>query len=567
MKYYILKKEKNMNQRKKIFYIITYIALIFAFATTIEAKRIAVIFGTNYQGNDAGIPPLELCEADAKLMEQSLKQYGQFDEAKVFLGQMVTASNVKKALEELSKTTNKDDVIFLYFSGHGTYQRDNSAPNGLRNYIVMYTRPHVSDKELNDWMEGIKGKIVWVFDCCFSGGIVKKGKNTKGVGDVPVPEGSPGTVIQNGDQNFYFKDAVLIGSSDSNETSIEIRGFVNHGIFTYYFAQGLNPINGDLNNDKTVTLYEAFTWSAKRVTEHAKQFRHNQHPQLRGNASGYLIAGNLKPITPPQPNTNNQNVVTPQPEVTPNPNPNNPVNPSDPVTPNEPPVVDQGNYGKIELITTILKSRQAGQNTMDPVEILRKNKIGDVDRKIRVLVSGNEYPLSINWVDEKQLKQISEEEIPLGVYSYQGKVFKNKVAHIIINKVPAGVHEVQIEADDYPVIRKAIGVEKNKTTKEFIVASLANYGTIRGKVFYKNFEQPLPNQEVWMPTVTGVNIIYKMKTTKDGSFWFLNLPPGDYYQLKVSFLENLDLDNSFLKVRAGEVTKVDVVLNKKSIKD
>jgi hypothetical protein len=70
-----------------------------------------------------------------------------------------------------------------------------------------------------------------------------------------------------------------------------------------------------------------------------------------------------------------------------------------------------------------------------------------------------------------------------------------------------------------------------------------------------------------MPTVTGVNIIYKMKTTKDGSFWFLNLPPGDYYQLKVSFLENLDLDNSFLKVRAGEVTKVDVVLNKKSIKD
>jgi hypothetical protein len=133
--------------------------------------------------------------------------------------------------------------------------------------------------------------------------------------------------------------------------------------------------------------------------------------------------------------------------------------------------------------------------------------------------------------------------------------------------VPTGVHEVQIEADDYPVIRKVIGVEKNKSVKELIVASLANYGTIQGKVFYKNFEQPLAGQEVWMPTVTGVNLVFKMKTTKDGSFWFLNLPPGDFYRLKVSFLENLDLDNSFLKVRPGVVTKVDVVLNKKSVKD
>lgn len=542
------------------------LALTFFLYSNLQAKRIAVIFGTNYKGNDAGIPPLDLCEADAKLMEETLKTHGQFDEAKVLLGSMVVASNVKSALENLVKTTTKEDVVFLYFSGHGTYQRDSSAPNGLRNYIVMYNRPHVSDKELNDWMQGIKAKVVWVFDCCFSGGIVKKGKETRGMGDIPIPENSPGTVIQDGDQNFYFKNAVLIGSSDSNETSIEVRGNINHGIFTYYFAQALNPSNGDLNNDKTVTLYEAFEWSSKRVTEHAKQLRHKQNPQIRGNASGYLIAGNLKPITPNNPNPQN-NVVSPQPEVSPTPNPNNPVNPVDPVTPEEPPIVDQGNYGTIELATTILKSRQAGQNTMDPTEILRKNRIGDQDRKIRVLVSGNEYPTKIEWLDEKQLQQKTEEEIPLGQYSFNAKVYKNKAAYIIITKVPSGAHEVQIEADDYPIIRKVIGVEKNKTSKELIVASLNNYGSIQGKVFYKNFEQPLAGQEVWMPTITGVNIIYKMKTTKDGSFWFLNLPPGNYYQLKVSFLENLDLDNRFLKVKAGEVTKVDVVLNRKSVKE
>lgn len=508
----------------------------------IYAKRIGLIFGTNYKGNDAGIPPLELCEADAKLMEETLKSHGQFDEAKVYLGGMVTASNVKNALENLAKTTAKEDVVFLYFSGHGTYQRDSSAPNGLRNYIVMYTRPHVSDKELNEWMSGIKAKVVWVFDCCFSGGIVKKGKETRGTGDIPIPENSPGTVIQDGDQNFYFKNAVLIGSSDSNETSIEVRGNINHGIFTYYFAQGLNPTNGDLNSDKTVTLYEAFEWSSKRVIEHAKKLNHKQNPQIRGNASGYLISGNLKPVLPNQPST-----------------------PTD--TSEEPPVVDQGNYGTIEIATTILKSRQAGQNTMDPTEILRKNKLGDVERKIKILVSGDEYPTKIEWLDEKQLKQKTEEEIPLGEYAFDGKSYKNKAAYIIITKVPTGVHEVQIQTDDYPVIKRVIGVEKGKVSKEMIVASLSNYGSIQGKVFYKNFEQPLAGQEVWMPTVTGVNLVHKMKTTKDGSFWFLNLPPGNFYQIKVSFLENLDLDNRYLKVKPGEVTKVDVILNRKSVKE
>ncbi len=524
---------------KKFFVLI----LLFLFSfSNIDAKRIALIFGTNYKNNDAGIPPLELCEADAKLIEETLKHFGQFDEIKVYLGSMVTASNIKNALENLAYTTSKEDVVFLYFSGHGTYQRDSSAPNGLRNYIIMYTRPHISDKELNEWTNGIKAKVAWVFDCCFSGGIVKKGKETRGTGDIPIPENSPGIVIQNGDKDFYFKNAVLVGSSDSNETSIEVKGNINHGIFTFYFTQGLNPSNGDLNNDKTVTLYEAFEWSKKRVSEHAKRLNHKQNPQIKGNASGYLISGSLKPILPDQPT-----IPT--------------------ITTEEPPVVDQGNYGTIEIATTILKSRQAGQNTMDPAEILRKNKLGDVERKIKILVSENEYPTKIEWLDEKQLKQKIEEEIPLGEYSFDNKSFKNKAAYVIITKVPVGVHEVRIEAEDYPLIKKVIGVEKGKISKELIVASLKNYGSIQGKVFYKNFEQPLAGLEVWMPTVTGVNLIHKMKTTKDGSFWFLNLPPDNFYQLKVSFLENLDLDNRFLKVKPGEVTKVDVILNRKSVKE
>lgn len=536
-------------------------------AAPLEAKRVAVIFGSNYKGNDAGIPELDLCEADAALMEQSLKAKGKYDQAKVLLGKMVTATAVKATMQEIAGSTSKDDVVFFYFSGHGTYQRDAASPNGLRNYIVMFNRPHVSDKELSDWMSGIRSKKVFVFDACFSGGIVAKGR--RGVGDVPVANNSPGTVIENGDQDFYFKDAVLIGSSDSNETSIEIRGSINHGIFTYWFAQGLDPVNADLNKDGSVSLYESFTWSQQRVVDGAAKFNHPQHPQLRGNASGYLVAGNVQPVPPqplPQPNKPPE-PHTPQPDVSPQKPPENPVKPPDPVTPSEPAVVDNGpqNQGNIEVCTTVLKSHLAGVTTLDAAERLKKSREGDSDRKIRVMMNGKEYKTTIDWLDEAQFAAACGEKIPLGVYSHNGTVFKNRVAKLNVQGVPAGVQEIQLEADDYPVIREVVGAEKGQTKKTLIVASLAGYGTIRGKVFYKNFEQPLAGHDIWMPTVTGVNVIYKMKSTSDGSFWFLNLPPGKQYFIKASFLENLPLDSKYLEVKAGAVTKVDVVLARKSV--
>lgn len=547
---------------------------LYAAGPSLEAKRIAVIIGTNYKGNDAGIPPLDLCEADAKLMEQSLKAHGRYDDAKVLLGSMVTASRIQEAMKEVAAKSSADDSVFFYFSGHGTYQRDSNAPNGLRNYIVMFNRPHVSDKELSDWMSGIKGKITFVFDCCFSGGIVQKGR--RGVGDIPVAENSPGTVIENGGNDFYFKDAVLIGSSDANETSIEIRGSVNHGVFTYYFAQGLNPANGDLNSDRSVTLYEAFTWSAKRVTDHAKKFNHKQTPQLRGNASGYVVTGQVEPVKPPvqdnkpeKPEDNKPEVVTPQPDVSPQKPPADPVQPADPVTNDEPAVVDNGptQQGGFQICTTILKSRQAGPTPLDPMVLLKKKKLGDDVRKIRVLLSEKEYKTSIQWLDENQFKAICGEQVPLGFYSFKEKVIKNQVALLTVSGIPAGVHELKIEADDYPEIKEVLGVEKRQNGKMLVVASLAGFGTIRGKVFYKNFEQPLPGQEVWMPTTMTTNQQYKMKTTSDGAFWFLNLPPSRYYNIKASFLENLDLDNKQLEVKAGAVTTVDVVLSRKSVKE
>ena len=529
-----------------------------ALASPLAAKRYAVIFGVNYTGNTAGIPPLELCEKDARLMEETLKKEGRFDDVKVFLGPMVTGANVRGALAQLARKAGRGDTVALYFSGHGTFQRDNRAPNGLRNTLVMYNRPHITDAQLNAWLRPIRSpKTVWIFDACYSGGIARKGRKVRGEGDIPIAANSDGKVIENGDDSMFFQNKAIIGSSDANETSIEIGGSINHGLFTYYFAQGLDPDKGDLNRDKTVTVLEAFEWSARRVAKHARRFNHRQHPQISGNASGISIAGDWRP-TPPPPE---EETVNPEPQPQPQPAPGTVT--EEIVTPQEPEVVEHGDNGRVRIITTILESTVAGPTHTNPNEVLKKNRLPNETRKVKVTFSGKEYETRISWADGRRLRSLTREDLRLGYFSWRGQSYKNKAAVLEVKDVPAGVHEVEIMADGYKVIKERMGVEKGSDNKLFVVASMAGYGTIRGKVFQNNFDTPLSRQPIFMPHIYAPNQIARATSARDGSFWFLNLPPGRRYYVVSPLGNNRALDRKFLTVKSGETTKVDVIVRSK----
>ncbi len=528
-----------------------------ALTTPVSARRFAVLFGTNYTGNGSGIPPLELCEEDAKLMEETLKQHGQFDEVKVLLGPMVTASNVRGALAAVGGKATAADTVALYFSGHGATQADASAPNGLRNTLVMFDRPHITDLELNTWLRGIRSpKTVWIIDACYSGGIARKGNSIRGNGDVPIDPSEPGKVIENGDDAFYFQNKAIIGSSDSNETSIEIGGSINHGLFTYYFSKGLDPENGDLNKDKTVTVLEAFEWSARRVADHAKRFNHRQHPQISGNASGISIAGDWRPTPPPA----EEEVVNPDPQPEPNPAPGTVT--ENICTPEEPPVVEHEDKGRVKIITTILESTVAGPTDTNPNEVLRKNKLPNETRKVRVTFSGKEFPTEIRWADGPAFRSASGLDMQLGEFSWNAKTYKNKVAILEVSKVPTGVHEVEITADGYARILDRLGVEEGSDNKLVVIASMSGYGSIKGRATIANFDEPAQRQPIFMPHIYAPNQIARTSTASDGSFYFLNLPPGSRYYV-VSPLGNRPIDRKYLTVKSGETTQVDLVLRTK----
>lgn len=128
-------------------------------------------------------------------------------------------------------------------------------------------------------------------------GLTKKGKNTRGAAEIPIAQGNDGVVRQNA-EDYFFQDKAVISSSDDDQTSIEVGGTINHGIFTYNFGNALEK--GDLNKDSVVTALEAFFVAKEETVKMARQFNHEQTPQVSGNAAGIFLSGSPKPQNPPQ---------------------------------------------------------------------------------------------------------------------------------------------------------------------------------------------------------------------------------------------------------------------------
>ncbi|MCB1142289.1 MAG: caspase family protein [Leptospiraceae bacterium] len=504
-------------------------------------KKYALIIGSNYKGNKAGISELNLCEADATYMESQIKKVGNFDDIKMLLGKDVTKVNIEKEIKSIGSRAKTDDVVFLFFAGHGFYQRDSNAKNGMRNYIVCYDRPHLSDDELNTYLSSIKSpKTVFAFDCCFSGGIAKKGKATRGDKEVPIPEGANGIVKESDD--FFFQNKAIISSADDNQTAIEIGGKINHGIFTYHFGRAMET--ADLNGDKVVTALEAFFKTREEVIKTAKSVDHEQVPQVSGNASGIFLAGNKTPDPPPVVE-DPKPVNDPKPEPTPDPIKPDPVKP--PVTDEEPPAVNVSKNGDLIIKTTIIKDARYGLNSLDPMSRLKnKNKKGD--RAIKVLIDDKDVDFDIS----------AEFSDTWGASSGR----KGQVYVLTVKDVPAGVHKITVRADDYPEVETTFAVMENKKNELVLQNSMTGYGAIEGQVFYKTLDNPVMSHPIWMPTVKSLNGLKKIKTDKDGKFIFTNLLPGSY-EIKASFMESLPLANADIKVKEGEITRIQIILNVK----
>lgn len=143
---------------------------------TLQANnKKALIIGINYLGTSN---ILNGCINDAKSIESFLKEHN-FTNIKMLTDETTTTptrENILNEIKTLLETSNENDTLFIYYSGHGSYTLDkNGDGDELDNYdelIIPVDFKYIKDDELKTIINKY-GKsntnLIALFDSCNSG--------------------------------------------------------------------------------------------------------------------------------------------------------------------------------------------------------------------------------------------------------------------------------------------------------------------------------------------------------------------------------------------------------------
>lgn len=176
-------------------------------------------------------------------------------------------------LQQLRKQVNSEDVVILYFSGHGMKdQKDDKAyfltmdasanrpQDGLPFDVIMENCSYMANDN--------ECKILILMDACYSGAMTEEKKSAL-----------------NAEMATHPAIVGLYSSSEiqpSSETST-----AQHGLFTKALIEGINNPQKAFNaDDGSIMINQLFGYIAKQVSS---QTKNRQTPILDNSRCGYLI--------------------------------------------------------------------------------------------------------------------------------------------------------------------------------------------------------------------------------------------------------------------------------------
>jgi len=257
-------------------------------------QRWAVVIGiSGYL--DSRIPSLRYASNDAKsfydwLISQNGGRYAP-TRVTLLLDQNATGLNIKNALFSWLKKALEEDMVTIYFAGHGSPESPDSPENlFLLPYDTKYDNIAGTGFPMWDIETALKRfvkakKVVVLADACHAGGVGQAYNITR-----RASRGIEVNPISTGFQNLSrIGDGVcVISASDNRQLSQESKDWGGgHGVFTYHLLQGLEG-KADYNNDKSVTLGELIPFLSEQVR---RSTRNAQSPTVAGKFDPALSIG------------------------------------------------------------------------------------------------------------------------------------------------------------------------------------------------------------------------------------------------------------------------------------
>jgi hypothetical protein len=248
----------------------------------------AVVIGINAYPR---VPPLKYAIHDAKAFYEYLVQENGIPRENVLLllDKEASLSRLRSVLGTyLKNKAGKDDMVILYFAGHGATERDAMSPDadGLEKYLLPYDADpkdlyasSLPMREISHIFNRIRAeRLVFLVDSCYSGASGGRTINLSGI-------------RANISDSFLDRIAagrgtVVMTASAANEVSVEDDS-LRHGVFTYFLLEGLKG-KADADADGVITVDEIYAFVSRHVTQATGQ---EQHPVKKGAVEGSLILG------------------------------------------------------------------------------------------------------------------------------------------------------------------------------------------------------------------------------------------------------------------------------------
>jgi Caspase domain len=223
--------------------------------------KFALLIGVgNYEHPDY-LKPLVSAPKDVAAMQRILlnPEMGDFTEVIPLIDP--DPMQMQEAIEALYRDRAKDDLILLFFSGHGI--KDDS---GKLYFATRLTRKTPKGELIRStavparFVREIMDNSGWrrqvlILDCCFSGAF-NQALNAKDDGSVDV-RGQLGA-----------EGRVVLTSSSSTQYSFEQQGS-DLSIYTRFLVEGIETGAADRDNDGKVSVRELHEYATKKVQETA----------------------------------------------------------------------------------------------------------------------------------------------------------------------------------------------------------------------------------------------------------------------------------------------------------
>lgn len=257
-------------------------------------QRWAVVIGiSKYQ--DTRIPSLRYASDDAESFHKWLisPSGGKYAPAnvKVLLDQDGSFKNIRDALFVWLKQAIEEDVVTIYFAGHGSSDSPDTPDNlFLLPYDVQYDNIATTGFPMWDIETALKRfikakKVIVIADACHAGGVGQSfdvaRRANRGLKVNPISSG-----LQN--LSKVGDGICIISASDDKQFSQENKKWGGgHGVFTYFLLKGLKK-EADYNKDNRVTLGELIPYLSEQVR---RATRNAQSPTVAGKFDPILSIG------------------------------------------------------------------------------------------------------------------------------------------------------------------------------------------------------------------------------------------------------------------------------------